>query len=134
MDEKRIPAERKSVRDDINSLGENGYGLDIELEGKRWKLLSRHFELAEIKLIVDCIASSKFLSEKKSKALIEKVESLVSIHQRRSLNRQVLVADRVKSMNEAGLDTLPLQCYIFCKQGSGIGPLLICFEKDRILL
>ena len=39
-----------------------------------------------------------------------------------------------KESNHIGLDVLPLQCYIFCKQGSGIGPLLICFEKDRVLL
>lgn len=105
LNSKEIPAERKSVIDDIHALID--YGMDIELEnGKLWKLLSRDFELSEIKLIVDCIASSKFLSEEKSKQLIEKVESLVSTHQRKSLNRQLTVSGRVKSMNETVLYTI----------------------------
>ena len=110
LDEHGIPAERKSVRDDIIALGENGYGMEIALEnGKQWKLLSRDFDLVEIKLIVDCIASSKFLSEAKSKELIKKVETLVSPRQRRSLNRQLIVSGRIKSMNETvlyALDTI----------------------------
>lgn len=107
LDEHGIPAERKSVRDDITALGENGYGMDIDLEnGKQWKLLSRDFDLAEIKLIVDCIASSKFLSEAKSKKLIGKVETLVSDHQGRKLNREIIVSGRIKSMNETVLYTL----------------------------
>ena len=104
LNDHEIPAERKSVRDDITTLGEKGYGMDIELEnGKQWKLLGREFDLAEIKLIIDCIASSKFLSEEKSKQLIEKIESLVSVHQRRSLDRQMVVSGRVKSMNDTVL-------------------------------
>ena len=99
LDNQRIPANPKSVRDDLKALIE--YDMPLELENnKLWHLLSREFELSEIKLIVDCIASSKFLSEKKSQALIKKFESLVSIHQRKELNRQIIVAGRVKSMNE----------------------------------
>ena len=105
LDNQGIPAERKSVRDDIVALRE--YGLDIELEnGKQWKLLSRDFDLVEIKLIIDCIASSKFLSEKKSKELIGKIETLISSHQRWLLNRGVFVPDRSKSMNEGTLYAL----------------------------
>ena len=110
LDKKGIPAERKSVRDDIIALGENGYGMDIDLEnGKQWKLLNRDFDLAEIQLIVDCIASSKFLSEKKSKELIHKIERLVSIRQGKTLDRQMTVSGRIKSMNESilySLDTI----------------------------
>lgn len=110
LDEHEIRAERKSVRDDIIALGENGYGMDIALEnGKQWKLISRDFDLAEIKLIADCIASSKFLSEEKSKALIGKIESLVSVRQRRAIDRQMIVSGRIKSMNETvlyALDTI----------------------------
>ena len=105
LEKKDIPAERKSIRDDIHALID--YGMDIDLEnGKQWRLLSRKFELAEIKLIIDCIASSKFLSEEKSKQLIEKIESLVSVDQRRSLNRQMVVSGRVKSMNDTVLYTI----------------------------
>lgn len=107
LEDQGIPAERKSVRDDIIALGENGYGMDIALEnGKQWKLLSRDFDMAEIKLIVDCIASSKFLSEAKSKALIDKIEKLVSVNQRRELNRHMIVSGRIKSMNETVLYVL----------------------------
>ena len=110
LNEHEIPAERKSVRDDIIALGENGYGMDIAVEnGKQWKLLSRYFDLVEIKLIVDCIASSKFLSEAKSKELINKVETLVSARQRKALNRQMIVSGRIKTMNETvlyALDTI----------------------------
>lgn len=105
----RTSTERKSVRDDIITLGEKGYGMDIaplEDGEKQYRLLSRDFDLAEVKLIVDCIASSKFLSEEKSKALIDKIETLVSIYQRRSLNRQLIVSGRIKSMNETVLYAL----------------------------
>ena len=91
LNEHDIPAERKSVRDDIIALGEDD------------------FDLAEIKLIVDCIASSKFLSEAKSKELINKVEMLVSFRQRRTLDREMTVSGRIKSMNETvlyALDTI----------------------------
>lgn len=108
LDAHDIPAEAKSIRDDIHALMD--YGMDIELEnGKQWKLLSRDFDLAEIKLIVDCIASSKFLSEAKSKELIQKIEGLVSVRQRRQLDRQMTVSGRIKSMNETvlyALDTI----------------------------
>lgn len=99
LDNQRIPANPKSVRDDLKALIE--YDMPLELENQKlWHLLSREFELSEIKLIVDCIASSKFLSKKKSQELIKKIESLVSIHQRKELNRQIIVSGRVKSMNE----------------------------------
>ena len=99
LDEQGIPAERKSIRDDINALIE--YGMDIELEnGKKWKLLSREFDVSEIQLLIDLVASSKFLSDAKSKELISKLEALVSIQQKRSLGRQLYVVGRVKSMNK----------------------------------
>lgn len=98
LDEKGIPSERKSIRDDIQALIE--YGMDIELDKKSYRLLSREFDLAELKLIIDCVASSKFLSESKCKELISKLESLVAIRQKRSLERQLHVSGRVKSMNK----------------------------------
>lgn len=98
LDEKGIPSERKSIRDDIQALIE--YGMDIELDKKAYRLLCREFDLAELKLIIDCVASSKFLSESKSKELISKLESLTAIGLKRSLERQLRVSGRVKSMNK----------------------------------
>ena len=74
-----ISAERKSIYNDIQTL--NDYGFDIiRLDGPKggYKLLSREFELAEVKLLIDAIQSSTFITEKKSDVLIKKVKGLVS--------------------------------------------------------
>lgn len=97
-----IPAERKSVYADIQQLNDFGY----EIEGSKLKgtfyyyLLNRKFELPELKLLVDAIQSSKFITEKKSEELIKKIEGLASDKQAGSLQRQVYVANRVKTDNE----------------------------------
>ena len=61
---------------------------------------SRKFELAELKLLVDAVVSSKFITTKKSRELIKKLESLASIHDAKYLHRQVLISGRVKADNE----------------------------------
>jgi len=98
-----IDAERKSVLSDIDALEE--YGMDIQrgCTNKSYYLNERDFDIAELKLIVDWIASSKFLSEKKSAELIEKIGKLTDIYQRRELKRRVVVSGRVKSMNSTVL-------------------------------
>ena len=62
---------------------------------------SREFELAELKLLVDTVQSAKFITERKSQALINKLESLVSRHEAGQLHRQVLISGRIKTMNES---------------------------------
>lgn len=106
LDGKGIHAERKGIYADINYLEDFGMELkDIKerLDGKErsrgYRLLERDFEPSEIQLILDSVASSKFLSEKKSMELMTKLEKLVSVHQRQSLKRQIKVSGRVKSMN-----------------------------------
>ena len=97
-----ISVERKTVYSDIQALTD--YGMDILRAPGRpggWYLASRDFELSELKLLVDAVQSSKFLSEKKSLALIRKLETLASSHEAGSLRRQVVVSGRVKSMNES---------------------------------
>lgn len=98
-----IAAERKSIYDDIEAL--RTFGMDIE-ECKRGRVFgyyvaSRTFELPELKLLVDAVQSSKFLSERKSMQLIAKLETLASGYAAGSLRRQVTVAGRVKTMNES---------------------------------
>ena len=94
--------DRKSIYDDIAELQDFGY--DIITEKTRtdtyYKLASRDFDLAELRMIVDAIASSKFLSESKTKTLIKKMEKYCCDADKASLNRQVLLANRVKSQNE----------------------------------
>ena len=97
-----ITAERKSIYSDVATLIDMGYDI-VQNRGKDggYALVSRDFELAELKLLVDAVQSSKFISEKKSNALIKKIEKLTSHHEGKKLQRQVFVANRVKTDNEA---------------------------------
>ncbi len=95
-----IAAERKSIYDDIEALRQ--FGLEILKSGRGgYYLAARTFELAELKLLVDLCASSRFLTEKKSRSLIGKLESLASRYEAGSLARQVVVAHRIRTMNES---------------------------------
>ena len=97
-----IAAERKSLYADLEALRE--YGLDIvQTRGKTvgYYVASRDFELPELKLLVDSVQSSKFITQRKTLALIRKIESLASVHDAAALQRQVYVRNRVKTMNES---------------------------------
>ena len=97
-----IQAERKSLYDDLETL--RAFGADIiSVRGKNpgYYLGQRDFELPELKLLVDSIQSSKFITGKKTLALIRKLEGLCSVHDAQLLERQVYVRGRVKSMNES---------------------------------
>ena len=96
-----VAAERKSIYGDILALQD--FGVDIVSQRGRsagYYIASREFELPELKLLVDAIQSSRFITARKSKELIAKVSALASQHQARSLQRQVYVAGRVKTLNE----------------------------------
>lgn len=98
-----IAAERKSIYDDIEAL--RTFGMDIE-ECKRGRVFgyyvaSRTFELPELKLLVDSVQSSKFITHRKTLSLIKKIEGLASVYDAQLLQRQVYVRNRVKSMNES---------------------------------
>jgi len=95
-----ISAERKSIYDDVHALQDLGYDV-ISCGRKGYYLGAREFELAELKLLVDAVQSSKFLSEKKSNELIKKLSGFCSRHEAGKLQRQVHVIDRVKTMNES---------------------------------
>lgn len=97
-----IKAERKSIYDDLEALSD--LGVDIQSRKGRtpgWFIGQRDFELAELKLLVDAVQSSRFITKRKSDALIRKLEHLASTHQARQLQRQVYVDRRVKAMNES---------------------------------
>jgi predicted DNA-binding transcriptional regulator YafY len=96
-----ISAERKSIYDDIEAL--RHFGLDIACHKSKttgYFVASRMFELPELKLLADAVASSKFITEKKSGELIKKIESLSSTYEAKQLHRQVYVLGRTKTMNE----------------------------------
>ena len=98
-----IEANRKTLYADIAVL--NDYGIEIIKEHEGYKtfyhLGKREFEPAELRLIIDAIASSKFITTRKSKQLIKKLEKMVSVHEAKLLDREVIVSDRVKNMNES---------------------------------
>ena len=98
-----ISAERKSIYDDLEVL--RTFGLDIVQAGSGRSsscfVASRNFELPELKLLVDSVQSSKFVTQKKTLNLIKKLGSLASVYQAQLLNRQVFVKSRVKTMNES---------------------------------
>lgn len=97
-----ISAERKSIYSDLEAL--RVFGLDImQSKGKStgYYIASRDFELPELKLLVDSVQSSKFITHRKTLALIKKIEGLASVYDAQLLQRQVYVRNRVKSMNES---------------------------------
>ena len=96
-----ISCDRKTVYSDINALKE--YGMDIIASPGRnggYYVASRNFELPELKLLIDAVQSSKYLTEKKSRELIEKLCKQCNEHDAALMRRNVLVSGRVKSMNE----------------------------------
>ena len=98
-----IEAQRKSIYDDLAAL--NFFGIEIikyQEFGKTFYYCgARDFELAELHIIIDAIASSKFITEKKSKELITKLEHMVSNYDAKLIDRDVYVSGRVKNMNES---------------------------------
>ena len=99
--EHSISCDRKTVYSDIAALQD--YGVDIvSIPGKNggYYIASRNFELPELKLLIDAVQSSRYLTEKKSRELIEKLCEQCNEYDARLIKRNVLVSGRVKSMNE----------------------------------
>ena len=102
LEARGIPAERKSIYDDMEVLRQQG--LDVQSRkgsDPGWFVGERAFQLPELKLLVDAVQSCKFITKRKSDDLIRKLEGLTSVHQARQLQRQVYVERRVKTMNES---------------------------------
>jgi len=97
-----IAAERKSIYSDIECLRDFGFDIVKSKFGKitLFSLVSREFTTEEIKLLIDAVQCSKFITLKKSRELIRKIERLTSENQAKELHRQVIVANRVKNSNE----------------------------------
>ena len=104
LEARGVTAERKSLYNDFADMTDK-LGVEIIKEqiGRDtfYHVGSRDFELAEVKLLIDAIQSSKFITEKKSNALIKKLETLVSKYDAQKLKRQVFVSERIKTMNRS---------------------------------
>lgn len=98
-----VSADRKTIPNDFDILRTFGIDVKQERQGRdfSYKVVGRQFEIAELKLLVDVIQSSKFITEKKSKQLIQKLESFASNYEAKQLQRQVYVSGRIKAMNES---------------------------------
>lgn len=102
LKQRGITAECKSIYSDIEAL--IGFGLDIVCKRGRnggYYLLSRPFELAELRLLVDAVHSSRFITRRKSAQLADKLGGLVSRYQAEQLGRDVYVPNRIRTMNES---------------------------------
>lgn len=103
LDSQGIHSERKSIYDDIAKLTNFGYDI-MQVQsrlGGGYYLASREFELPELKLLVDAVQSSRFITTKKSRELIHKLEEKAGKYDAGKLQRQVYVAGRVKTENES---------------------------------
>ena len=101
LDSHGIACDRKTVYSDIAALQD--FGIDILCQPGRnggYYIASQNFELPELKLLIDAVQSSRFLTERKSRALIEKLCTLCSTQDAKLMQRDVYVSGRVKSMNE----------------------------------
>lgn len=97
-----IECERKSLYSDIEAL--KNFGLDIGYDGSKnggYYLMSRDFELPELRLLVDAVQCSRFVTRKKTLELIKKLESLCGKTEAQKLSGQVFVFNRIKHMNES---------------------------------
>ncbi len=98
-----VTADRKSLYDDLEALRTLGIDVLGEKVGRNfyYHVGGKQFEIAELKLLVDAIQSSKFITEKKSNELIKKLTGMASKYEAEQLKRQVVVQGRVKTMNES---------------------------------
>ena len=98
-----VNADRKTLYLDFEELRRFGLDIIAVKEGRScfYHLGNRDFELPELKLLVDSVQSAKFITDRKSKELIRKLEALVSKYEGKQLQRQVFIAGRIKSMNES---------------------------------
>lgn len=102
LEEKGIHADRKTIAGDIKLLIDNGFDIiRIESRPNKYYWGARTFELPELKMLVDAVSSSRFITAKKSKALTKKIISLAGTADRSELNRHIYATNRIKATNES---------------------------------
>lgn len=102
LEEKGIKAERKSIYSDIEALNELGYDIVTVRSPKRGFFMGeRDFELPEVRLLIDAVMSAGFITPNKTRSLIGKLESLVSVNQAKKMVSQVYCETVVKCENES---------------------------------
>ncbi len=102
-----VKAERKSIYDDLLTLSELGFDV-ITLPEKppKYTLLTRPFEFAELKMLVDAVETSKFITKERSGELIEKLRGYAGKYRSGELRRSVYIEDRVKTENDLSVGNI----------------------------
>lgn len=96
-----IDAFRITIGRDMEALAMAGYDVrTIHSTQNKYYLGTRTFEQAELKLLIDAVASSKFITASKSKVLTDKLAAMANVHQAGDLKRNISLADRIKPKNE----------------------------------
>lgn len=105
---KGIIADRRTIYHDFSILNSAGFEIKgvRERGGFKYHHPKRLFSTNELKLLIDAVAASKFLTEKASKELVEKIKSLGSVFEGTVLNRNLLLSKRIKTMNDRVLKNL----------------------------
>ncbi len=107
FEEQETPANRKTLKNDIKTLIDAGYDIVVvPSKPNKYFLGDRGFETPELKLLVDAVSSSRFITQKKSNQLIEKLTAMASISHREEMKRNVYPTSRAKSTNESNLYTV----------------------------
>ena len=104
-----VKVNRNTLADDFAMLEKAGFHFEvIKSRQNKYYCNSQPFDLAELKVLIDAVSSSKFITEKKSKSLISKLTSLTNVYSAAKLRRHVHVDGRVKSENENGYQTVDI--------------------------
>lgn len=104
--EYEIMPDRKTIKRDIAMLRDE-MGMDIEEESyKGYRLLSREFELDDLKILAECVYAAKFISEERSKDLIDVLCDFCSENQAKRLKREIYLCDRIKTSENKTLRTI----------------------------
>lgn len=101
LEKHQVAGERKSVYEDIHALQEYGLNIEYFQEDKSYRLMERAMELAELKLLVDAIHASKFITKKRANQMVSHVMDLAGCYQRNELQREVY-SEKPKSQNATG--------------------------------
>lgn len=129
-----VGAERKSIYSDIECLQDFGY--DIVYNKSKvnggYYLASRDFELPELKLLVDAVSASKFITPKKTKTLIQKIETLAGPFEGKELQRDIVAVNKIKAENE-GIYIIVDALHTAIRNNSSISFVYSEWQSDKLL-
>jgi len=95
-----LDANRETISDCIKELQDVGYDIFcVRSTQNQYYMRERPFSLAEVKLLVDAVQSSRFISEEQSLELVSKLADLVGSHKGEILKRHLYIESRAKTDN-----------------------------------